>query len=124
MIKLLKNYPTGPNIVFILFSLSSMISIITGLIAYINTDKNMITICSIFLTITVIISFYISYKQENITKKDFNAIRKNDIILIENKSNWVKSNSFKLFKEDHENVYILDKNKIYTIKKDELKSYN
>ena len=123
MIKLLKNHPTGPNTLFIPFLLLILLSIITGLIAYINTDKNMITICSIFLTITVIISFYISYKQENITKKDFNAIKKNDIILIESKSNWVKSNSFKIFKENHENIYILDKNKIYTIKKDELESY-
>lgn len=76
MIKLLKNYPTGPNIVFILFLLSSMISIITGLIAYINIDTNMMKICSISLIITVIISFYISYKHENITNKHFIAIKK------------------------------------------------
>lgn len=124
MIKLLRNHPTGPNFIFIPFLLFITISFITGLIGYINTDINMIKICGTSLVITVIMSFYISYKQTNIKKTDFIAIRKNNNIIIENKSNWVKSNVFQIFKEDNTNIYVLDKNKIYTIRKNEINLNN
>lgn len=120
MIKLLRNHPTGPNIIFIPFLLFIIISFITGLIGYINTDINMLKICGTFLVIVVIISFYISYKQTNIKKTHFIVIRENDNIIIESDSNWVKSNIFQIFKEDENNIYVLDNNKIYTVRKNEI----
>lgn len=124
MIKLLKNHPTGPNTLFIPFLLLILISIIVGLITYITNDINMLKIFKTFLIITVIISFYISYKQTNIKDTDFTTTISDNKIIIKSKSDWIKSDSFEIFKEDNTNVYILDHNKIYTIRKNEINLNN
>lgn len=124
MIKLLKNHPTGPNTLFIPFLLSILLSIIVGLITYITNDVNMLKIFKTFLIITVIISFYISYKQTNIKNTNFTVTRSDNKIIVKSKSDWIKSNSFEIFKEDNTNVYILDHNKIYTIRKNEINLNN
>ena len=124
MIKLLKNHPTGPNTVFIPFLLLILSSIIVGLITYINNDVNMLKIFKTFLIITIILSFYISYKQTNIKDTDFTVTRSDNKITVKNKSDWIKSKSFEIFKEDNTNIYILDHNKIYTIRKNEINSNN
>lgn len=124
MIKLLKNHPTGPNTIFVPFLLFILLSIITGLITYINNDVNILKIFKTFLIITVILSFYISYKQTNIKDTDFTVTRSDNKIIVKNKSDWIKSNSFEIFKEDNTNIYVLDKNKIYTINKNEININN
>lgn len=124
MIKLLKNHPTGPNTLFIPFLLLILISIIVGLITYITNDINMLKIFKTFLIITVIISFYISYKQTNIKDTDFTTTISDNKIIIKSKSDWIKSDSFEIFKEDNTNIYILDHNKIYTIRKNEINLNN
>ena len=124
MIKLLKNHPTGPNTLFIPFLLLILISIIVGLITYTTNDINMLKIFKTFLIITVIISFYISYKQTNIKDTDFTTTISDNKIIIKSKSDWIKSDSFEIFKEDNTNVYILDHNKIYTIRKNEINLNN
>lgn len=120
MIKLLKNHPTGPNTIFVPFLLFILLSIITGLITYVNNDVNMLKIFKIFLIITVMISYYISYKQTNIKDTDFTAIKSDNNIIVKSKSKWIKSNIFQIFIEDNNNLYILDKNQIYTIRKNEI----
>lgn len=124
MIKLLRNHPTGPNFIFIPFLVFIIISFITGLITYITNDINMLKLFKTSLIITVILSFYISYKQTNIKDTDFTVTRCDDKIIVKNKSDWIKSNSFEIFKEDKTNVYILDHNEIYTIRKNEINSNN
>ena len=124
MIKLLKNHPTGPNTIFVPFLLFILLSIITGLITYINNDVNMLKIFKIFLIVTVIMSFYISYKQTNIKNTDFITTRKDNKIIVKSKSKWIKSNIFQIFTEDNNNLYILDKNQIYTIRKNEINLNN
>ena len=124
MIKLLRNHPTGPNFIFIPFLLFIIISFITGLITYITNDINMLKIFKTSLIIIVILSFYISYKQTNIKHTDFTTTKSDNKIIIKSKSDWMKSESFEIFKEDNTNIYILDHNKIYTIRKNEINSNN
>ena len=84
----------------------------------------MLKIFKTFLIITVILSFYITYKQTNIKNNDFIVTISDNKIIVKSKSNWIKSNSFEIFKEDNTNVYILDHNKIYTINKNEININN
>lgn len=122
MIELLKNYPTGPSGPATVFIISFIIMSISILIALIKKENEhiFIIISAIALTITFSSIIYMADGQKNIKDIDFNVIRSDNKIIVKSKSDWVKSNSFEIFKEDDNNVYILDHNKIYTINKNDL----